>query len=85
MVSLLALTSTVRKSRAASWVRNGKPWMVTCGLPDRPRDDWIWLAIWFSVYALAARSPTTSTTMITIRVMSGHLLRRRRILGGGAW
>src|ERR1700730_12682985 len=85
MVSLLALTSTVRKSRAARWVRNGNPWMVTLGLPDRPRDDWTWLAIWFSVYALAARSPTTSTTMITIKVMSGHLLRRRRIRGGGAW
>jgi hypothetical protein len=28
-VSLLALTSTVLKVRAATWVRKGKPWMVT--------------------------------------------------------
>ena len=55
-VSLLALMFTVLKSRAASWVRNGNPWMVTSGLPDRPSDDWIWLAIWFSVIAVAARS-----------------------------
>jgi hypothetical protein len=45
---LLALTSTVLKVRAATWVRNGKPWMVTFGLPDRARDDCTWLAIWFS-------------------------------------
>ena len=44
-VSLLALTSTVLKVRAAAWVRNGKPWMVTFGLPDRASDDWTWLAI----------------------------------------
>jgi hypothetical protein len=48
-VSLLALTSTVLKVRAATWVRNGMPWMVTCGLPDRASDDCIWLAIWSSV------------------------------------
>src|SRR5258708_12837930 len=47
--SLLALTSTVLKVRAASWVRNGKPAMLTFGLPDRASDDFIWLAIWSSV------------------------------------
>jgi len=35
-------------------VRNGKPWMVTCGLPDRASDDWNWLAIWSSAYAFGA-------------------------------
>src|SRR6266566_243292 len=47
-VSLLALTSTVLNVRPASWVRKGKPWMVTFGLPDRASDDLIWLAIWSS-------------------------------------
>ena len=61
--------------------------MVTSGLPDRPRDDWNWLAIWFSAYALATRSLTTSSTMITITVisaMSGPFRRRLRttIVGG---
>jgi hypothetical protein len=63
----------------------GNPSMTTCGLPDSAKDDWNWLAIWFSVYALAARSPTTRTTMMTIKVIIGHLLRRRRIRGGGPW
>ena len=40
-VSLVALTSTVLKLLAASWVRNGNPWMVTSGLPDKASDDWI--------------------------------------------
>ena len=40
--------------------------MVTSGLPDRSSDDWNWLAIWFSAYALATRSLTTSSTRITI-------------------
>ena len=79
---------TVWKSRAASWVRNGKPAMFTCGLPDRSSDDWNWLANWFSVYALATRSPTTSTTMITITVITAIRGPRRRLAttgGGGPW
>jgi hypothetical protein len=52
--------------------------MVTCGLPDRSKDDWTWLAIAFSVYALAARSATTRIKTITINVTSGHRRRRRR-------
>src|SRR5277367_4214329 len=89
MVSLLAVMSTVLKSFAISWVQNGNPWMVTCGLPDRPRDDWTWLAIWFSAYALATRSLITSSTKITItviRAISGPLRRRLRVtkVGGSA-
>ena len=79
MVSLLAVMVTFLKSCAISWVQNGNPWMVTLGLPDRPRDDWTWLAIWFSAYALATRSLTTSSTRSTITVisvMSGHFRRR---------
>ena len=81
MVSLLAVMSTVLKSWAISWVQNGNPWMVTCGLPDRARDDWNWLAIWFSAYALATRSLTTSSTRITISVISATSgpFRRRRL------
>src|SRR6516225_2673993 len=86
IVSLVAVTVTVLKSRAISWVQNGNPWMVTSGLPDRPKDDWTWLAIWFSVYALATKSLTTRSTMITttvINAISGPLLRRLRSCGGG--
>src|ERR1700689_639964 len=78
IVSLLAVMSTVLKSFASSWVQNGNPWMLTCGLPDRSRDDWTWLAIWFSAYALATRSLTTSRTTLTtsgIRAMSGPFRR----------
>ena len=81
MVSLLAVTVTFLKSFAASCVQNGKPWMVTSGLPDRASDDWTWLAILFSAYALATRSLTTSSTTITSSVISridGPRLRRRR-------
>jgi hypothetical protein len=59
--------------------------MVTLGLPDRSNDDWTWLAIWFSVYALATRSPTTSTKMITIKVISGHFRRRLRTRADAPW
>src|SRR5579863_939897 len=82
IVSLLADMSTVLKSLASSWVQNGNPWMLTLGLPDRFRDDWTWLAIWFSANALATRSLTTSRTRITItviRAMSGPLRRRLRV------
>src|ERR1700722_5395991 len=84
MVSLLAVTVTVLKSLAISCVQNGKPWMVTSGLPDRASDDWTWLAILFSAYALATRSLTTTSTTITssvIRRMDGPRLRRRRRVG----
>src|SRR5579863_1727739 len=84
VVSLVALTLTVLKSRAASWVRNGNPGMDTCGLPDRPTEDWNWLAIAFSVIARAPRSAATRSRTITISVIHGHLLRRRLRSGAGA-
>ena len=61
--------------------------MVTFGLPDSSNDDWNWLAILFSAYALATRSPTTRTKTITIKVISGHFRRRLRTRagGGGPW
>src|ERR1700722_3498681 len=87
IVSLRAEMLTVMKSLASSWVQNGNPWMLTVGLPDRFRDDWTWLAIWFSANALATRSLTTSSTKSTItviRAMSGPLRRRLRVtkIGG---
>ena len=63
--TLLALMSTVRMSRAASCVRNGKPSMVTDGLLVRFADDWILLAIMFCAYALAIWSATTKSTAST--------------------
>src|ERR1700728_1964132 len=84
-VSSVPLISTVLKSRAASWVRNGIHWMDTLGLPDRSRFDLIWLAIAFSVIAAPARSATTSSTTITINVMIGHRLRRRLRTTGAPW
>ena len=87
IVSSLAVMSTVLKSRAINWVQNGNPWMVTCGLPDRARDDWTWLAIWFSAYVLATRSLTTSSTTITIsviRAMTGPFRRRLRVTKVGS-
>ena len=48
---LLAEMSTLLKSLAASWVRNGKPSMLTDGLTGTPC-DWNWLANSFSVTAL---------------------------------
>jgi hypothetical protein len=59
--------------------------MVTFGLPDRPSDVWTWLAIRFSVYALAAKSLITKSTRTTITVINpirAPVLRRLRTRGG---
>jgi len=58
VVSLLALMSTVLKSRAISCVRTGNPWMVTFGFPDRPRTSEPGWPSGSPVIALATRSPT---------------------------
>jgi len=44
---LLAEMSTLRRSRAASWVRNGKPSIVTDGLTGNPFET-NWSAMSFS-------------------------------------
>ena len=79
--SPVAVMWTSLKSRAASWVRNGKPWIDTSGLELKPC-FWIWVANSLSAKRTATRSTTTnrtaSTTTITIR-MTGQ---RRRAAGG---
>ncbi len=45
--SPVAVMWTSLKLRAASWVRNGKPWIDTSGLVLKPC-FWIWVANWLS-------------------------------------
>src|SRR5580704_17797347 len=86
---LLAEMSTCLKSLAASWVRNGKPSMLTDGLTGTPC-DWKLLANAFSVIAAATRSPITSRMRITTTIKVAMTERRtRRRLGArrdrGGW
>ena len=53
-VTLLALMSISLRSRVMTWVRNGKPWMVTEGWIGESADV-IWLAISYSATCLATR------------------------------
>ena len=78
--TLLAEMSTWLKSLAASWVRNGNPWIVTDGLTGNPFAV-NWLAMSFSVTARATRSPITrmiSSTMTLNRAMTERRTRRLR-------
>src|ERR1700728_4705240 len=77
--TLLAEMSTLLKSLAASWVRNGKPSIVTDGLTGSPF-DWNWLAMSFSVTARATRSPITRRIRITMIVNKAMTERRTRRL-----
>ena len=63
--------STFLKSLEASWVRNGKPSIITDGLTGNPF-DWNWLANWFSVTARATRSPITRRIRITMTANKTH-------------
>ena len=63
-----AVRLTCWKSRLATWVRNGKPSMLTPGRCCSPC-CWILLAMTLSATAFTAKSSTTSSTMITTRVM----------------
>src|ERR1700729_2648848 len=67
--TLLALMSITPTSCAATWVRNGKPSMLTDGFADIPDDDSILLAIVFCAYALATWSPMTKSTASTTSTM----------------
>src|SRR3984957_12334866 len=77
--TLLAEMSTLLKSLAASWVRNGKPSIVTDGLTGSPF-DWNWLAMSFSVTASATRSPMTRMIRITMTANTAMTERRTRRL-----
>jgi hypothetical protein len=77
---LLAEMSTLWKSRAASWVRNGKPSIVTDGLTGRPFET-NWPAMSFSATARATRSPITSRISRTTTPKTTMVQRRRRRRG----
>src|SRR5215472_879633 len=62
------------KFRLATWVRNGKPPMLTDGLLDRPF-CWILLAMTFSATALAPKSSPSRTATMTTMVTSHRLVR----------
>src|ERR1017187_3666682 len=64
-------------SRAATWIKNGKPAIDTLGLAGKPC-DWIWDAILLSANALAPKSRPTSTTTVTT-IHTSHLRPRRQI------
>src|ERR1700722_3501383 len=86
----LALITTFLKSFWTTWVRNGKPSMLTDGLTGNPLAV-NWLAMSFSAIALPTKLAITSTIASTRRMKNvitdlrtGR--RRRRGLGAGpAW